>query len=360
MDDTERLRDIAASIIKDSNDEGRIKNAAELLKLASEIENQRAGARKLTTEEQKISFDLRESRNHRKSDDRKVYITLLAPVFTTLVLAGTLILQSYQFVQSERDKQVQDKRQAEAAEDVRWTDAVKLLSQSDKLSPAGVLLKSFVKSDRYGAQAHQTALQILLKTDDPELFDSLFVLVFEPIDWNDLPQVIDLNRKLYANMNPVIQKTWDPPKMVNNTSRLNPSERKQYDSLFKEIEFIDTKIAPVLRVSRPSGVALDLHSTNLVLCDLQGADLRGANLNGANMANVNLKGTNLIGITHDQFSTYYTAWWEVSQSSQELLQYLMKESPFRPGHLYGPLYQRISKKDYDDNVTRLLQLASSH
>jgi hypothetical protein len=31
-------------------------------------------------------------------------------------------------------------------EDLRWSEAVKLLSQSEKLSPAGILLKSFVKS----------------------------------------------------------------------------------------------------------------------------------------------------------------------------------------------------------------------
>ena len=360
MDDTERLREIAASIIKDSNDEGKIKNAAELLKLASEIENQRAGASKLTTEEQKISFDLRESRDHRKSDDRKAFITLLAPVFTTFVLAGTLTLQSYQFARSERDKEIENKQQAEAAEDVRWTDAVKLLSQSNKLSPAGALLKSFVKSDRYGPQAVQTALQILLKTDNSEEFERLFVLVFEPVDWKDLQRLIDLNRTLYANMGPVLQKSWNLQKQVNDTSKLNPVERKQYDSLWSELEFLATKIAPVLRAARPSGVALDLHSTDFVLCDLQGADLSGANLDGVNMSAVNLKGANLSGITHDGLAMFRTAWWEASQISQEALQYFMQTNPFRPADQYGPLYRTISKKDYDDNVARLLRLSSSH
>lgn len=358
MDDTERLREIAALIIKDSNEEGRIKYAAELLKLASEIENQRAGSSKLLTEEQKLSFDLRESQSRQKSDDRKAYITLLAPVFTTFVLAGTLILQSYQFVQSERDKQIEVRQQTDAAEDVRWTDAVKLLSQSDKVSPAGVLLKSFVKSDRYGAQAHQTALQILLKTEDPVLFENLFALVFEPVDWNDLPQIIGLNRTMYVNIGPLAEKSYDAKKRMNDLNRLNPLERRKYDSLIAEIEFTATKIAPLLKGRRPGGVALDLHGTDILLCDLQYADLSGANLDGVNVSSVNLKGADLSRISHAELSMFLTAWWEASQMSQETLQYLMKEYPFQAGVQYGPSYRTISQKDYDENVARLLRLAS--
>jgi hypothetical protein len=94
MNDTERLREIAGSIIEKSNDDATIKTAAELLRLASEIDNRRADVRKLAAEEQKIGLDLSESRRGRKSEDWKAYITLLAPVFTTVVLAATLIVQS--------------------------------------------------------------------------------------------------------------------------------------------------------------------------------------------------------------------------------------------------------------------------
>jgi hypothetical protein len=358
MDDTKRLREIAASIITDSNDEVRIKNAAELLKLASEIENQRAGASKLESEEQKIRFDLGESRGHRKTDDRKTYITLLAPVVTTFVLAGTLILQSYQFAQSEKDKKAELKQQADAAEDVRWTDAVKLLSQSNNLSPAGALLKSFIRSERYGAQAHQTALQILLKTDEEELFENLFGSVFEPVGWSDFPQLVDLNRALHSNFLPVVGKTWDPQKQVNDLSRLNEQDRKQYDSFTREIEFTSARIASVLRVPRPKGAAIDLHSTDLLVCDLQGADLSGANLDLANISNANLRGANLRGITHAQFTIFSTAWWEASEISQDVLQYLMITAPFQPGHVYGLLSQAISQKDYDENIARLQKTAS--
>src|SRR5437763_16972235 len=97
--------------------------------------------------------------------------------------------------------------EAEREEDLRWTEAVKLLSQAEKISPAGVLLKSFAKSQRYGAQAYKTAVQILIKTDDPQLFANLFGSVFDPVDWNNLSQVVELNRTLDSERNSLVSKS---------------------------------------------------------------------------------------------------------------------------------------------------------
>ena len=91
MNDTERLRDIANSILEKSNDHGMARSAGELLKLAAEIENQITEARKLAAEEQKITLDLTDYRH--RSENRKAYIALLAPVVTTFILAGTLLLR---------------------------------------------------------------------------------------------------------------------------------------------------------------------------------------------------------------------------------------------------------------------------
>jgi hypothetical protein len=115
-DDTERLREIATSILERAHDDSTASKAGELLKLASEIENQRAEAQKLKVEEQKISLEVKESRQP-KSFDWKAFIALLAPVVTTLVLAVTLVVQSYQFNRSEKNK-------ADAAEEMRWTEAI--------------------------------------------------------------------------------------------------------------------------------------------------------------------------------------------------------------------------------------------
>jgi hypothetical protein len=325
VDDTERIREIADSIIEKSGDAATIKSAAELLRLASEIENRRADVRKLAAEEQKIGLDLSESRRSRKSEDWKTYITLLAPVFTTVVLAATLVSQSYQFNQSEKDKQAEARRQAESAEDVRWSDAIKLLSESDKISPTGALLKSFVKSDRYGDQAYKTAIQELIQTEDPERFNSLFDSIFQPVDWSTLPQVVELDRTLWSSLDPLLQKSYDRAKNVNDLNILDATDRKKVSSLNSHLELITRSIAPVLKGPRPSGTTLDLSSTDLVNADFQGANLKGAKLERVTFSGVNIKDADFSGITEFAGSKFFSSpWWQVSHINQDFLEYLAK------------------------------------
>jgi uncharacterized protein YjbI with pentapeptide repeats len=359
MNDTERLREIATSILEKAHDNTMASKAGELLKLAAEIENQRAEARKLAAEEQKINLEVKDSRQRGKSDDRKTYIALLAPVFTTVVLAGTLVVQSYQFDRSEKDKQIEARRQAGAAEDLRWTEAIKLLAQSEKLSPAGVLLKSFAKSDRYSAQAYKTAVQILVKTDDPQLFVNLFGSVFDPVDWNNLSQVVDLNRIVDSRWKSLTYRSLYAKKQTGDVKKLTQAEKQELEHLSTKLQFIAPKFAPVLKGLRPVGAKLDLRSVDLWTGDFQGADLSGANLSEADLTALDLKGANLTGITEYQGAAFVgTAWWEASGIGQGLLEYLVKTYPFDPRVDYASS-QPIAKPDYDAGIARLRKLASS-
>lgn len=332
MNDTERLREIADSIIEKSSDDATIKSGAELLRLASEMENRRVEARKLAVEEQKIGLDLSESRRSRKSENWKAYITLLAPVFTTVVLAATLVSQSYQFNQSEKDKQAEAKRQAESAEDVRWSDAIKLLSESDKISPAGALLKSFIKSDRYGDQAYKTAIQELIQTEEPERFNSLFDSIFQPVDWTTLPQMVDLDRTLWSSLDPLLQRSYNRAKNVNDLSTLSAADQKKVSSLNSRLTVITRAIAPVLKGLRPSGTTLDLSSTDLVNADFQGANLQGAKLERVTFSGVNIKDVDFSGVTEFGGSKFFSSpWWQVSHINQVFLEYLAKNYPCETG-----------------------------
>ena len=358
MNDTERLREIATSIIETSDEPNTVKNAAELLKLASEIEGQRAGARKFAVEEEKIRSDLKVSPLQLKSEDRKAHIALLAPVFTTLVLAGTLVLQSYQFLRSERDKDAEARRQADVAEDVRWADAVRLLSQSEKLSPAGVLLKNFVKSERYRDQAYQTARQILVKTDDSAKFASLFGSVFDPMEWNNLSQVIELDRTLHSRINPLLVKSWDPKKRDNDTKRLSSTEQAEFNGLSAEVKFVTGRIGALLKNPRPAGVTVDLRAADLWVGDFQGADLSGANLSETILADIDLRGANLTGITEYQGITCTdTAWWRASRIGQDLLEELKRTCPYDK-NITANLVRSFPRSEYDPAVVKLQQFAS--
>ena len=135
-DDIRKIKSVAESLIESDNSD-TVTKAAELLKCVSEIENQRVQTRKSEDE-------LRDSSKHKKTKDIKEFIGLLAPLVTTIVLAGTLVLQSYQFARTERDKDEeaqrqrvatseQSKRQADVAEDASWTEALKLLEGSEKV-----------------------------------------------------------------------------------------------------------------------------------------------------------------------------------------------------------------------------------
>lgn len=353
MNDTDQIRHIAASILEGSHDEAAVRQGAELLKLASEIDNQRAGARKLAAEEQKINDDL--------NSHIKGYIALLAPLFTTIVLAGTLLQQSHQFVQSEKTKQDQftqaekDKdsearREADAAEDLRWADAVRLLSQSEKLSPAGVIVKSFIKSERYGAPANQTALQILVKTNDPDLFADLFTTIFDPVSWDNVAQVSDLDRRLFSEANPLYMKSWNPRTLRNDLTKLNPAEKREWEYLEKDLTFVSARLALLLKGQRPPGTKLNLRSI-VFYGSFEGADFSAADIAGSTMSAIDVKGADFGGVTgYDGVPFQATAWWRASKIDVGLLEYLIKNYPYDERSVYSPA---SNKEEYQAAVTNL-------
>jgi len=363
MDDTEQLRQIAASIIEKSHDDSAVQKAAELLKIAGEIDRQKAEAGKLAAEELKINDDLKDSQQVRKHTLVKDYISLLAPLFTTVVLAGTLVQQSYQFVQSEktkqaqfiqaeRDKDAEARRQADAAEDLRWAEAVKLLSSSEKLSPAGVILKSFIKSERYGGASSETAMQVLLKTKDPDLFSNLFTTLFDPVSWTNILQIIDLNRTQHSEASLLYTKTWNPKTFRNDLGKLNAAELQKWQYLKKDRDVVCTRIASLLKGSRPPGTKLDLGNADLD-GNFEGADFSGANVEGAVMTGINIKGAKLNGLSgYENTSFEATAWWQASTIDQGLLEYLIRKYPYNNQAVYSGA---TGQADYEAGVARLRQ-----
>ncbi|HEY3972047.1 MAG TPA: pentapeptide repeat-containing protein [Candidatus Sulfotelmatobacter sp.] len=361
--DTEQLRRIAFAIIEGGPENSSAQKGAELLRLVSEIEKQGAEARKLVAEELKINDERKETRADKRHRRIKDYIALLAPLFTTVVLAATLIQQSWQFVrseqakraefiQSERDKDAETRRQADAAEDLRWADSVKLLSQSEKLSPAGVILKSFAKSDRYGGLASQMAMQLLVRTDDPTMFADLFNLIFEPISWGNVRGVIELDRNLTGQANPLFTKSWNPKTMANDYSKLSDPERKQVSYLGKDLSLISGKLSALLKGQRPSGEKLDLRSITLYE-DFRGADFSGADITGSTLTGIDVKGADFSGVTGYTGATFSgTAWWKAARIDHDMLRYLEAAYPYSGTAQYY-WETRPSKGDYDSELRRL-------
>lgn len=364
MEDTSKIRKIAIDLIEQSGGGATAQEGAELLKLASEIDKEKAEAAKLAAEEKKLGSELNDSQKDKKHQRIKDYIALLAPLFTTVVLAGTLIQQSYQFihsektkraefVQSEKDKDAEIRRQAEAAEDLRWADSIKLLSQSDKLSPGAVILKSFAKSERYAALASQTAMQILVKTDDQVVFADLFNTVFEPVSWKNLEQIVELSRTLSSEADPLFKKSWNPKTLSNDYSRLTAAEKQKIIYLNADMSLISMKIAPLLKGQRPPNTTLDLRSVTLYN-DFSGADFRGADITGSSMAGINVKDADFSGVVgYGDVPFQATAWWQASKIDRDMLQYLISTFPYNSiAHYPSP----TNPADYQVGIRHLQEL----
>jgi hypothetical protein len=347
----QQIREIADAMLQAPHDAPTARAAAELFKLASETEKSDAEARKLAADEAKTRHDLENARRNRSADDRKAYLTLLAPVFTTLILALTLLFQYFQFSRSERDKADEAQRQAEAREDADWKDAVSLLATSEKISPAGVLLKKFASSPRYHDEARRTALQVLLNTGDPEKFEQLFNSIFEPPRWENLPAVLDLDRAVSANYSKALSTVWNPQTNTAELEKLTGEDKAKYEFANREIPFLTSNVTRTLKGDPAQSKTVDLHATQLYRGDFRDIHLEHANVQDASLQFMDCQDAHLEGITGFQNSLWTGSnWWTAAATSSELLDYLQKNAPFKEG---DPYVRTTSSAEYEAGVARL-------
>jgi hypothetical protein len=318
-DDTKRLRKLADSMTEKPADEVSIKNAAEILKLAAEIDNHRLQTHRLDVE------GADERRRRLKFENSKEYITLLTPLAATVVLALTLILQAAQTFFTETDKRHE-------AEDARWDNDIKELVHYEHISPAGILLKSFANSTRYGDESYKTANQILSSTssmDDPNSFNKLFDLVFQNGDWNTLPSLVDLSRQLYRQLQPLNQKALDGGSPSSDINTLAEPDRARGNNLRAELKRVTEEVSLILATKRPRGARLDLHDAYFIDGDFKHADLSGANLTGTSLISMDLEGTDLSGITEYRGAQlWYSTWWRASRRTDAFFECLMTSFTF--------------------------------
>lgn len=352
MDELDQLKIMAADLLGRTKQENNadsvviLEKATAALKVIRETEKAIAETRKLAAEEKKLAYDLEQAPNRDKSEQRKAFISLLTPIITTAVLAATLIAQTYQFTQSEKNKR-------DAAEDAQWSDGIKALSQSEKLSQPAVILSPFLKSKRYRDLARQAAQQLLMQTEDYLVFKDLFKSAFEPIDWNNLPTILEINRSVWSKLNAMLVLTWDSKAATNDLTKLTKEDRERYEHFWKVIQFLGTSVAPLLQAPRPQGQSLDLRFASFE-GDWKGANLSRANLAYSGLYRVNLQGANLSEITQFEGSSFYqTAWWEAARISTPLLDYLVQHWAYNPDQQYGSLRRRVEREEFQTALSRL-------
>jgi len=331
-----------------SNLASAVEKATAALKLPSDLEKSRAEMRKLALEESKLKYENETVTRRERSERVKDYVSILAPIVAVVTLAATLFVQGWQFVRSEEDKK-------EAAEDAQWDAAVKLISQTGKLSPGVIALNPFLKSTRYRNLATDTAVKLLATSTDPTFFTDLFGAAFVPVGRNNLDQVVKLDRALTARGEPLWGKTWDAKTENNDIKKLDPQEKEIYDYIDYVLPKISAQVASVLKAPRPNGSSVDLSATTFK-GDWGGVDLRGASIDNIRLVSVDLKGADLEKITVlDNAYFFHVAWWEAKKISPELLAYLEtnSDSEYNPNAKYGPKDEAFTQQQYTAALDRL-------
>jgi Pentapeptide repeats (8 copies) len=351
------IREKAVALLK-TDAAGAASEAAGLLKTAADIEQQLANTLKLDADRKKVERDLIDSHHSLKKD----MLVAATPLVTTAILAGTLVFQIYQAREQAKEARSADAekreeltRQAQQAEQVRFTDALKLIQTSEKISPAAMLLNTFTAEPQRSA-ARQMVLKLMVRAKSESDFEDLFSGNIEPITYADLPILIQLNRSITSRYMPlaIVNSTTH----LIDTSSFDTQKKDDFDLLVSEIQFTSQKIGFLLERPRPTTSELDLSNTSLSGIKIRGANLRNADISGISMTSVELDGSDLSDIKKFQNSYfYYTAWWRVSRIGKPLLTYLMEHSPYQKGDPY-PDALSVTNDDYLTNVTRLESTAT--
>ena len=202
-----QVRSAARSLLEKAEKSSSVSDFAAAVDKAS-------GALKLAAEMEKTRGD--------HSERVRDYVALLTPLVTIIILAATLVAQNWQFLRSERDKR-------EDAMDAQWQDAVKTISASGALSPGVVALQPFLRSAKYGEQAREAAANLLANSSDAGFFTTLFGTALAPVTWDNVDRLIRLDRALRARFDPLLAKTADPVRQMNNVTRLSKDELATYN-----------------------------------------------------------------------------------------------------------------------------------
>jgi len=343
----DKLKAIAASQLSSATTPEAIEAAGRIMAQVIEIEKHAAEIDKVHSESKKLEWDMSTENRRTRSGERKHLATLLAPLLTTIVLAGTLVLQTYQAVTSERDKQVEQARQRDAAEDIRWADTIKLLSGEIRgISPGALSLINFFASPRYADLARQTAVNVLLQTKDFQQFKQLFNAAYPNLSWSNLNGVLALDRQLVSRNSEVTVKANRPGAI------LTQDEQAAFSLYSDSLDYLCAQIAAVLRSPRPPGFQLDMSYVAVGVCDMSQANFSYANLNGFNPTAIILRGADFAGATGYETAAWAdNVWWHADKIDKDMLAYLVKNEPFDPKRNYWSV--KVSQQDYDAEVHRL-------
>ena len=318
-----------------------VEKAAAALKLAVDMGKVHADLDKINEEIVSLKRQNETAPKRERSERLRDYVALFTPLVTIITLAATLVVQSWQFLRSERNKQ-------EDAINMQWQDAVKTISAPGAPSPGFVWLQPFLTSKKYGPQATNVAVNFLAKSSDMVDFTNQFRTALTPVSWSNIEAVVRLDRALHARFIPLNDKA--------NKKGITGLSEKDYASFIyvtTGMRTITSQIGSLLKTARPPKIQVDLSATHLLNADWQGINLSGVIFESAFLNWMNLRDAEFDVTRFNGVNLWGTAWWEVKSINRPFLDYLQKRYPFKPGVPYGPNGKVFSQTDYDAAIVRL-------
>jgi hypothetical protein len=272
--DLKTIRDRAAVlIVQPGNDPDVWIKAAELLKIAEEIENLR----------------------HMSAGSRAVgYVKELAPWAAVFV---TLFGLFYQAKQNRDDKA-----------ETRWEQAFTAVANGSAGPAEAIEFDKFINSKQHKEDARSAAKEFLEGgPSNFETFKRVFNGLYPDGRAENFEDWLDIDRNLAAVYNSAAAKQ----PIINF-----------------EITWITTKIAAAVR--QRSGTAMDLGQVVLYDGDLSGVDFSKANLWGFEPERMNMRDTvlNVSGSSFIAAKWNHSAWWQAKSISKNFLERLEADAHF--------------------------------
>ena len=178
MDDLSLIEEKARAWTEQADDLDSLAKAASILHGVDEQRKMRA---ELADSQSRSQND----RAERKQNAMRFWTAALLPTMAILVTAGTLWYQIHEGQATARSQ-----------EDSQWRSAIEKIAPDSQTAAVGILeMNSFFASD-YAKQARPVAASLLVKVEDPNIFDVVFFdLVHDTTPQNE-PDLIALARAL--------------------------------------------------------------------------------------------------------------------------------------------------------------------
>jgi hypothetical protein len=330
-----------------------VAKGAALLEKASAIEQAQINAEKTATEQQKLQKELDDEQSSRW----KSFATNLAPLVTTIVLAGTLIFQILQSRAERHEKSLERIVEAKNTAKDDFTDALKNTQLLEGISPAAAWINS-ITEEPYRSAARKLGTKLMMRAKTFDDFQDLFGELMDPVTPDKMEELMKLSRGLdtiYNPKKPELVPLWDKRQKGLELKPEDLVKLEVGDRLEQEQGLLSQRLGSLLRGRAAGDAAPDLHAIGLTNVDLSGCDLRGANIAMTAWNWVNLDDCDMSGITEFQFSAFYsTAWWHVSAMSAGLLEHLKANYAYAPGQNCWSKIP-VSAEEYAASIARLAE-----